>query len=147
MEDFATAARLYADLARSKGPVDHETEDIAANHAASLAQNTWTTGQGDGKVQDPRGNYEVQFNIAYELIALGKLAEAEQALNRAESTSLVVSLIPELCSRSGLTGEELKAEQGIVLTQLAYVKQLSEPGTDASKLYQDVINQLYLSHS
>jgi hypothetical protein len=41
----------------------------------------------------------------------------------------------------------LRAEQGIILTQLAYVKQLLEADKDAaSKLYQDVQNQLYIFH-
>jgi hypothetical protein len=87
MEDFAMAMELYAELQRSKGHVDHEEEDMAANYFASKAQNTWSTGLGDGKMQDSRGSYEVQFNIAYELIALGKLAEAEEALYLAESIS------------------------------------------------------------
>jgi hypothetical protein len=56
-------------------------------------------------------------------------------------------LTVELCSRSGLNGEELRAEQGIILTQLAYVKQLLDPSTDAaSKLYRDVQNQPYILH-
>jgi len=46
-----------------------------------------------------------------------------------------------LCSQSGLSGEELKAEQGIILTQLAYVKQLQENDQEALKIYSDVQEQ------
>jgi hypothetical protein len=42
-----------------------------------------------------------------------------------------------------LSGDELKAEQGIILTQLAFIKQLREPTTrEAIKIYDDVQNQL-----
>jgi signal recognition particle subunit SRP72 len=50
-----------------------------------------------------------------------------------------------LCSRAGLDEEELKAEQGIILTQLAYLKQLQGDAETASKLYSDVLSQEYTS--
>ena len=49
----------------------------------------------------------------------------------------------ELSSRSGLSGDELKAEQGIILTQLGYIKQLRGEDKEALKLYFDVQNQEY----
>jgi hypothetical protein len=85
MEDFTTSMKLYTELAQSNGVIDHETEDIAANSSAARAQHTWTTGIGIGDDQNAQDSYEVCFNLAYELIALGKLAQAEEALNRAES--------------------------------------------------------------
>jgi signal recognition particle subunit SRP72 len=45
-----------------------------------------------------------------------------------------------------LSGDELKAEQGIILTQLAFIKQLRETNAgEATKLYDDVQNQPYPS--
>ena len=85
MEEFAVAMQLYAELGKSRGTVEHESEDIASNYSAARAQSTWTSGVGHTTDQRPRDAYEVCFNIAYELIALGKLEEAEEALNRAES--------------------------------------------------------------
>ena len=90
MEDFTTSMKLYTELAQSNGIIDHEAEDITANFSAARAQNTWTTGIGLGGDQKIQDSYELCFNLAYELIALGKLAQAEEALNRAES-------IPFLC--------------------------------------------------
>jgi hypothetical protein len=89
MEDFATSMRLYADLVQSTGIIDHEAEDIASNRSAARAQNTWITGIGDDDRQNPGDSYEVCFNLAFELTALGKLAEAEELLNRAESMTLL----------------------------------------------------------
>ena len=85
MEDFVTAMQLYADLEKSRGTVDRESEDLASNYSAACAQSTWTSGIRHGEEQRPRDVYEVCFNLAYELIALGRLEEAEEALNRAES--------------------------------------------------------------
>jgi tetratricopeptide (TPR) repeat protein len=148
MEDFATSMKLYSDLTQSKSSIEQEDEDIASNYSAARAQNTWTTGIGHGDDQTARDSHEVCFNLAYELIALGKLDQAEEALNRAESMTilLIFSLTLELCARSGLSGDELKAEQGIILTQLAFIKQLREPvSEEATKLYDDVQNQPYIS--
>jgi len=86
MEDFATAMKLYSDLEQSKGMIDHESEDLASNYSAARAQDTWTTGIGHEKGQEIGESYEVCFNKAYELIALGQLNEAEEALIRAESS-------------------------------------------------------------
>lgn len=91
MEDFATSMKLYADLTLSKGAIEHEDEDIASNYSAARAQNTWTTGIGHGEDQTVRDSYEVCFNHAYELIALGQLDQAEEALNRAESMTYLVN--------------------------------------------------------
>jgi hypothetical protein len=90
MEDFATAVQLYEELANSKGSVDHEVEDILTNYLAARAQNAWVTGVKDGKesLQDSRDSYEVCFNRAYELAALGKFAEAEELLNRAQGITV-----------------------------------------------------------
>ena len=45
-----------------------------------------------------------------------------------------------------MSGDELKAEQGIILTQLAFIKQLRETNAgEAMKLYDDVQNQPYPS--
>jgi hypothetical protein len=85
MEDFTTSMKLYTELAQSNGLIVHETEDIAANSSAARAQNIWATGIGLGGDQNTPDSYEVCFNLAYELIALGKLAQAEEALNRSES--------------------------------------------------------------
>lgn len=85
MEDFATSVKLYAELEQSNGVIDQEAEDIATNFSAARAQNTWTTGIGIGDEQNAQDSYEVCFNLAYELIASGKLVHAEEALNRAES--------------------------------------------------------------
>jgi len=86
MEEFATAMQLYADLEKSRGAVDHESEDLASNYSAARAQGAWTSGIRHGQDQSPSDVYEVCFNLAYELIALGRLEEAEGALNHAEST-------------------------------------------------------------
>jgi hypothetical protein len=51
---------------------------------------------------------------------------------------------PELCARCGLSGDELKAEQGIILAQLAFVKQLKANKAEASKLISDIQSQTYL---
>jgi hypothetical protein len=85
MEDFSTSAKLYAALGLSKGVIDHEAEDIVSNYSAARAQDTWTTGLGHGEDNAARDSYEVCFNAAYELIALGKLDQAEEALHLAES--------------------------------------------------------------
>ena len=85
MEDFATSMKIYSDLERSTGIVDHELEDIASNLSAARAQDVWTTGIGHGEIPNDSESYEVCFNIAYELTASGKLAEAEEMLKRAES--------------------------------------------------------------
>lgn len=147
MEDFATSMKLYSELTQSKGSIEQEDEDIASNYSAARAQNTWTTGIGHGDDQNARDSHEVCFNLAYELIALGKLDQAEEILNRAESMTflMICVLTLELCARSGLSGDELKAEQGIILTQLAFIKQLREPvSEEATKLYDDVQNQPYI---
>jgi hypothetical protein len=90
MEDFATAVRLYEELAKSKGSVDHEAEDILTNYLAARAQSAWVTGVGYGKesprLGDSHDSYEVCFNRAYELTALGRFEEAEELLNRAQGT-------------------------------------------------------------
>ena len=91
MEDFATSAKLYAELARSKGIIDHEAEDIASNYSAARAQDTWTTGIGHGEDKAARDSYEVCFNVAYEFIALGNLDQAEEALHLAESMTDAVN--------------------------------------------------------
>jgi len=49
----------------------------------------------------------------------------------------------ELCARSGLTGDELKVEQGIILAQLAFVKLLSNNKAEAAKLISDIQSQTY----
>ena len=90
MEDFATSVRIYEELAKGGGEsVDHEAEDITSYLSAARAQSTWTAGIGRGQYST-HGNdgYEVCFNHAYELIALGKFSEAEEALARAESSFL-----------------------------------------------------------
>ena len=91
MEDFATAMKLYDKLQQSSGAIEHETEDIACNYSAARAQNAWITGRSQNPEWNPHESYEVFFNLAYELIATGKLAEAEDALNKAESMALQVS--------------------------------------------------------
>jgi hypothetical protein len=85
MEDFAYALRLYADLQTGNALIDHEAEDVAANYSAARAQDTWNSGIGHGEDLHPHESYEVYFNLAYELVALGKFAEAEDSLQRAES--------------------------------------------------------------
>lgn len=50
----------------------------------------------------------------------------------------------ELCARSGLSGDELRAEQGIILAQLAFVKQLNNNTDEAAMLLSDIQNQTYL---
>jgi hypothetical protein len=85
MEDFARSMRLYSDLQQSEGPIDHEAEDITSNYSAAHAQSAWTSGICHDEIQNRNENYEVQFNLAFELIAIGRLDEAEQALNQAES--------------------------------------------------------------
>jgi hypothetical protein len=88
MEDFALAMQIYAKLEKSRGAIDREAEDIASNYSAARAQRTWTIGIGDVRKHGSGESYEVCFNLAYELAALGKLAEAEEALNHAQSTKL-----------------------------------------------------------
>jgi hypothetical protein len=85
MEDFSRSMRLYSALQQSEGPIDREAEDIISNYSAAHAQSTWTTGLRHDEIKNRNDNYEVQFNLAFELIALGKLDEAEQALTHAES--------------------------------------------------------------
>jgi hypothetical protein len=92
MEEFSVALQLYAELEKSRGAVDHESEDLASNYSAARAQSTWTSGIGHNEEQRPRNAYEVSFNYAYELIALGKLEEAEQELTQAESIDALTSL-------------------------------------------------------
>jgi len=86
MEEFEMAMRLYGELTKTKGSVDHETEDITSNYLAARAQNTWVTGiahqSGGDELYE---SYEVYFNLAYELTALEKLTEAEDMLNRSQS--------------------------------------------------------------
>jgi hypothetical protein len=77
--------RLYSALQQSEGPIDREAEDITSNYSAVHAQSSWTTGLRHDEIKNRNDNYEVQFNLAFELIALGKLDEAEQALTYAES--------------------------------------------------------------
>ena len=86
MEDFERAMRLYIDLQKSKGQIDHESEDIASNYSAAQAQSTWLSGVESAESKMSQEGWEVQFNNAYGLIALGKLDEAEAALHSAEST-------------------------------------------------------------
>ena len=90
MEDFTTSMKLYTKLAHSKGIINHEADDIAANLSAARAQNAWTTGTGGREDKGPQDSYEVIFNFAYELIGLGKLAQAEEALNHAESMGMFI---------------------------------------------------------
>ena len=85
MEEFSLALQLYAELEKSGGTVDRESEDLAANYSAACAQSTWTSGIGHNLENRSRDAYEVCFNYSYELIALGKLGEAEEALTQAES--------------------------------------------------------------
>jgi hypothetical protein len=85
MEDFATAVNIYADLRQSSGSLHHEEEDVTSNCSAARAQYSWNTGIGHDEQLSPIESYEVCFNLAYELIALGRFAEAEEALNHAES--------------------------------------------------------------
>jgi len=88
MEDFTTSVRIYQELAKGGESVDHEAEDLTSNLFAARAQSTWTAGIGHGQHSTHANDgYEVCFNHAYELIALGKFSEAEEALARAESTS------------------------------------------------------------
>jgi hypothetical protein len=94
MEDFTTAIRIYEELAKSAASIDHEAEDIASNISAARAQSTWTAGIGSGELKSHANDgYEVCFNRAYELIALGKFSEAEEALIRSESSASILSLI------------------------------------------------------
>lgn len=86
MEDFETAMKLYTNLQKSLGQIDHESEDIASNYSAARAQSTWTSGAESSESKMSQEGWEVQFNNAYGLIALGKLDEAETALQNAEST-------------------------------------------------------------
>jgi hypothetical protein len=87
MEDFTTSIRIYEELAKTEGFVDHEAEDIASNLSAARAQSTWTAGISSGERKTHANDgYEVCFNHAYEAIALGKFSEAEEALIRAESS-------------------------------------------------------------
>jgi hypothetical protein len=93
MEDFAAAMQLYADLEKSRGIVDHESEDVVSNYFAARAQSTWTSGIRHDEDEHTSDVYEVCFNLAYELIALGKLKEAEEALSRAESIESLFSVL------------------------------------------------------
>jgi len=93
MEDFAAAMQLYADLEKSRGTVDHESEDLVSNYTAARAQSTWTSGIRHGEDERASDVYEVCFNLAYELIALGKLEEAEEELSRAESIGSLFKLL------------------------------------------------------
>jgi hypothetical protein len=86
MEDFEMAMNLYIGLQRSQGQIDHEAEDITSNYSAAQAQAIWTSGAEIGESKVSQEGWEVQFNNAYGLIALGKLDEAETALQTAEST-------------------------------------------------------------
>jgi hypothetical protein len=78
--------KLYIGLQRSRGQIDHEAEDIASNYSAALAQSIWTSGTESEDLRMSQEGWEVQFNNAYGLISLGKLDEAEAALQNAEST-------------------------------------------------------------
>jgi len=49
----------------------------------------------------------------------------------------------ELCARSGLRGDELKAEQGIIFAQLALVKQLNNNHPEAQNLISDIQSQTF----
>jgi hypothetical protein len=94
MEDFATAVHLYEELAKSGGSIDHEAEDIMSNYYAARAQHAWLTGMGTGKeIRNTLDSYEVCFNGAYELAGLSQLAEAEELLNRAQSTCRYTNLV------------------------------------------------------
>src|ERR1700724_899961 len=93
MEDFETSMKLYLDLQKSTGQIDHEAEDLASSYSAARAQNTWTSEAENGDSRVSQDGWEGQFNNAYGLIALGKLDEAESALQIAESM---------LCQREGL---------------------------------------------
>ena len=85
MERFADSMKLYEELQKGKPLLDRETEDIASNYSAAKAQETWTTGVGHIENLDQE-SYDVCFNVAYELMALGNFAKAEELLNRAAST-------------------------------------------------------------
>ena len=93
MEDFFTALKLYAELQQSKGSIDHEAEDIAANCSAARAQYTWMNGVHQMEDFKPSESYEVYFNLAYEKIALRRLEEAESALKQAQSTSIRLQIL------------------------------------------------------
>ena len=88
MEKFDRAIKIYAELKKEKGLIDHEAEDIEANWSAACAQNALSTGKA--RIEKPTLEaYEIYFNFSYELIALGKLAEAENALQHAQSMSFL----------------------------------------------------------
>lgn len=89
MEDFAAAVRLYENLRKGRGQIDNEAEDIASNLSAAKAQGAALTGIGDDKFRESVDSYEVKFNQACEYVALGRLDEAEAALNKAESCSFL----------------------------------------------------------
>lgn len=88
MEDFASAVGIYEDLKKRRGQIDNEAQDIASNLSASKAQIAVLTGIGSEDASDASDGYEIQFNLACQFIAIGKLSEAEKALNKAESNIL-----------------------------------------------------------
>src|SRR5437868_14890605 len=85
MEDFETAMKLYLNLQRSTGQIDHEEEDIATNYSAAQAKSTCTAGAQNGDSKVSRDGWEVQFNNVDVVIALGKLDESESVLHNPES--------------------------------------------------------------
>jgi hypothetical protein len=83
MEDFVTAAQLYSALVQKSTLADKD--DVAANLAASKAQVANLTGIPPAVASPDIRSHEMQFNVACELLSLGRFVEAEAALKRAES--------------------------------------------------------------
>jgi len=86
MEKFDKAIKLYAELKKERGLIDHEQEDIESNWSAACAQNALTTGTATTE-KPALEAYEIYFNFSYEMIALGKLSEAIEALQHSQSMS------------------------------------------------------------
>ncbi|KAJ3298444.1 Signal recognition particle core component [Borealophlyctis nickersoniae] len=132
-EDYGECLGIYQELLRDVN--EDEEGELASNYnavrAAAVASGLSLGDEMD--VDQAADSYEVTYNLACLSLADGKLDEAEQYLQKARKQCRDALLEEEYAE------EEIERELGIIVVQLAYVRQLQGKTEEASELYKGVL--------
>lgn len=90
LENFATAATIYRELAGNQAVIENEENDLRINSGATDAQLEWQRQGYLAQERKPRREdqeaFETAYNAACGSIARGELGQGEVLLKRAKGT-------------------------------------------------------------
>jgi len=128
LEEYDSCFSLYRNIV--KNTTDDFEVERRTNIGAVVSQLADDTNINRDECDD---SYELRYNCACGLAAVGDLTEAEQELITAEKQA------KDFLNQEGETEEDIEEEIGIIKVQLAYVLQKQGKEKEAQTIYNNVL--------